>query len=194
MSKTDRRVRRTRKALHQALISLSLEKNYDTITVQEVLDRADVGRSTFYAHFQSKDELLMSGIDELRSTLSAAMQQARTSARRTENLIAFSRPMFEHVNEFRPVYYALARTQVFPLVRKQLVTLLNELIEKECRTELLNLKKSSGLPIELFVSQLSATFFTVLSWWLDRRIRISTAELDQHFRSLVVPTVNAMLV
>ena len=63
MNIPDRRVRRTQKSLHQALIALLLEKNYDTITVQEVLDRADVGRSTFYAHFQSKDELLMSGMD-----------------------------------------------------------------------------------------------------------------------------------
>src|SRR6266849_4806553 len=50
MRKEDRRVRRTRESLHKALISLALEKNYDSISVQEVLDRADVGRSTFYTH------------------------------------------------------------------------------------------------------------------------------------------------
>ncbi len=61
MGKEDRRVRRTRESLHKALISLALEKNYDSITVQEVLDRADVGRSTFYTHFQSMDELLSLG-------------------------------------------------------------------------------------------------------------------------------------
>jgi hypothetical protein len=56
MGKVDRRIRRTQKALHDALISLVFEKNYDSITVQEILDRADVGRATFYAHFESKDE------------------------------------------------------------------------------------------------------------------------------------------
>ncbi len=50
MDKPDRRVRRTRESLHKALISLALEKHYDSISVQEVLDRADVGRSTFYTH------------------------------------------------------------------------------------------------------------------------------------------------
>jgi len=54
VAKADRRVRRTREALHKALMSLALEKEYDAITVQEVLDRADIGRSTFYMHFQSK--------------------------------------------------------------------------------------------------------------------------------------------
>ena len=56
----DRRVRRTQELLHRALISLALEKNYDSITIQEILDRADIGRSTFYAHFKGRDELLIS--------------------------------------------------------------------------------------------------------------------------------------
>ncbi len=67
MANTDRRIRRTCKSLHEALISLLLEKNYDEITVQEILDRTDVGRSTFYAHFEGKDELLVSGIHDLRT-------------------------------------------------------------------------------------------------------------------------------
>ena len=61
--------------------------------------------------------------------------------------------MFDHVNDFRPVYYALVRAQVFPLVRQHLLGLLSELIERECRAELTKLKKSKvELPIELFVS------------------------------------------
>src|SRR5881628_2636842 len=80
MGKPDRRVRRTRESLHKALISLTLEKNYDSITVQEVLDRADVGRSTFYTHFQSMDQLLISGTHELRRTLHTALEKQRKSA------------------------------------------------------------------------------------------------------------------
>ena len=57
----DRRVQRTRRLLHKALMSQVLEKKYESITVQEILDVADVGRSTFYTHFQDKDELLVSG-------------------------------------------------------------------------------------------------------------------------------------
>ena len=57
----ERRVQRTRRLLHKALMSQVLEKKYESITVQEILDVADVGRSTFYTHFQDKDELLVSG-------------------------------------------------------------------------------------------------------------------------------------
>jgi AcrR family transcriptional regulator len=84
-----------------------LEKHYDSITVQEVLDRADVGRSTFYTHFQSMDELLISGTQELRKTLHAALENHRKSAKPRENVIAFSRAMFDHAYGYRNVYFAL---------------------------------------------------------------------------------------
>ena len=63
----DRRVQRTRRLLHKALMSRVLEKKYESITVQEILDRADVGRSTFYTHFQDKDELLVSGFENVKN-------------------------------------------------------------------------------------------------------------------------------
>lgn len=70
MSGNDRRVRRTRATLHRALIELMIERGYDRVTVQDVLDRADVGRSTFYAHYRSKDDLLVvSGTEYLRATI-----------------------------------------------------------------------------------------------------------------------------
>src|SRR6266705_7027751 len=84
MRKEDRRVRRTRESLHDALISLALEKNYDSITVQEILDRADVGRSTFYVHFSDKNELLISEMDNLREELSAAIERQRGTGERHE--------------------------------------------------------------------------------------------------------------
>ena len=59
----DRRVQRTRRLLHKALMTEVLDKKYESITVQEILDRADVGRSTFYTHFHDKDELLVSGFE-----------------------------------------------------------------------------------------------------------------------------------
>ena len=71
--KTDARVRRTRDALGDALIALMQEKPFDTITVQEVLDRAHVSRSTFYAHYSDKDDLLMSDAEEFFESLSMAL-------------------------------------------------------------------------------------------------------------------------
>src|SRR5262245_53483333 len=61
----DRRVQRTKTSLHDALIGLAIEKPYPSIAVKEILDRANVGRSTFYTHFRDKDDLLESGIHEV---------------------------------------------------------------------------------------------------------------------------------
>ena len=63
----DRRVRRTRALLRDALVTLILEKGYNAVTVQDIIDRANVGRSTFYAHFENKDKLLLSGFDDVRN-------------------------------------------------------------------------------------------------------------------------------
>lgn len=71
--RTDRRVRRTRRLLHRALIELMLERDYDRITVRDILARSDVGRSTFYAHFRDKDDLLrVTGAEYLRHAVATA--------------------------------------------------------------------------------------------------------------------------
>ena len=94
MKKTpDRRVQRTRRLLHKALMSCILEKKYESITVQEILNRADVGRSTFYVHFRDKDELLVSGFGELQSLLSPRRRLQRGfQANPTKGLLASVSP------------------------------------------------------------------------------------------------------
>ncbi|MEJ2354006.1 MAG: TetR/AcrR family transcriptional regulator, partial [Anaerolineales bacterium] len=67
--RVDRRVQRTRQLLNDALMSLIVEKGYDSITVQNIIDRANLGRSTFYAHYQDKDDLLLSGIEDVVHSL-----------------------------------------------------------------------------------------------------------------------------
>jgi AcrR family transcriptional regulator len=188
MSNLDRRVRRTRESLHKALISLVLEKRYETITVQEV------GRSTFYAHFEGIDKLLIWGVQDLRAALDAALQQRRQSAKRHESVVAFSRAMFEHASGYRNVYHALLNTRAWPLVRQVLQDILEELIRQECKAEIVKLKRAdSEVPVDLFVHYLTATFFAVLVWWMDRRSRLTPSQIDEIFRSLVLPTVHTVL-
>ena len=70
----DRRIQKTMHLLHEALGSLIREKPYDEIVVQEILDRANVGRSTFYMHFRDKDELLVSGIHDMLGSVHATLE------------------------------------------------------------------------------------------------------------------------
>lgn len=99
----DRRVRRTRALLHRALVELMVEGNYDRITVRDILERADVGRSTFYAHYRDKDDLLLrSSTDYLR----AAMSAAETGKESTE-LLAPVRTLFGLAVDNPEIYRAL---------------------------------------------------------------------------------------
>ncbi len=192
--KEDRRVRRTQKMLHRALISLVLEKSYDSITIQQILDRADIGRSTFYAHFKSRDELLISGIHDLRDTLESAIQRERSRSKPHEDVIGFSLMMFEHASEYREVYHALLNTHGWPIFRQRLEEMFDEIMRRECKAEIQKLKKAdSDVPVDLFVHYLVAGFFSVLTWWLGRRSRLTPFQINEIFRSLVLPTIDRVL-
>jgi len=103
----DRRVSRTRRVLHEALRSLILEKGDDRVTVQDVIDRADVGRATFYAHFRDKDDLLMSGFEEMRLSLRQQLAAPpRTEDTRAHDGLGFTRALFEHAAGHRREYRA----------------------------------------------------------------------------------------
>jgi AcrR family transcriptional regulator len=101
----DRRAARTRKALHRALMSLILRRGYEAVTVQDLIDEADVGRSTFYGHYTGKEDLLRNGFQILRKELAEAQHAAR--ARTVDEPLGFSLAMFEHAIGYRDVYLAL---------------------------------------------------------------------------------------
>src|SRR6202140_3209752 len=93
--KIDRRVRRTRDALGDALITLMQEKPFETITVQQVLDRAGIGRSTFYAHYRDKNDLFLSDLEDFLGSMSTLLLRQREAS----NRVAPVRELFAHVAE-----------------------------------------------------------------------------------------------
>jgi|ERR1035437_987561 hypothetical protein len=148
----------------------------------------------FLRSFQGLDELLVSGIQDLRLTLDSALQHGKKSAKRHEGVVAFSCAMFDHADGYRNVYHALLNTRAWPVVRERLQDVIEELIRRECKAEVEKLKKAtSDVPVDLFVHYLTATFFAVLMWWLDRRSRLTPSQIDEVFRSLVLPTVHTVL-
>jgi AcrR family transcriptional regulator len=104
--KTDRRVLRTRDTLGDALVALMQEKHFDQITVREVLDRAGVGRSTFYAHYRDKDDLFLSDVEDFLASVSTALKLHEPNGKRLLPV----REFFTHVREAREFYMALVRS------------------------------------------------------------------------------------
>ena len=185
----DRRVQRTRRLLHKALMSRVLEKKYESITVQEILDRADVGRSTFYTHFQGKDELLVSGFENVKNLLQSAQATGSGSVGKTyERIIGFSLAMFEHANEYRAVNRALLGSNAEAIVRRQIHAALAGVISQEVRREMQEGKRANyPVSAELLTHFLVSTYISVLTWWLKSRNPVPPEDINAAYRHLALP-------
>ncbi|MGK8511195.1 TetR/AcrR family transcriptional regulator [Nocardia asiatica] len=144
----DRRVRRTKALLHRALIELMVENAYDRITVRDILERADVGRSTFYAHYRDKDDLLLrSSTDYLRT----AMAAAQTGADAAE-LLAPVRTLFQLAARHPEIYRALLGRKSGAVLLRTTRVMVAQILAERLRDRL-------SMPEDEF-----ATTVTFLSW------------------------------
>jgi AcrR family transcriptional regulator len=190
----DRRVQRTRRLLHKTLMSLILEKKYESITVQEILDRADIGRSTFYMHFRDKDDLLFSGFEYLESFLESAQEHSATvSGKSYERVIGFSLPMFEHAREYRRVNRALLGSTAEVVVRRRIHSVLAGIVSRELKLELQS-RKLGSIPVssELLTHFLVSTFISVMTWWLNSKNPASPEDINVAYRHLVLPGLSSI--
>ena len=185
---TDRRVERTRGLLRGALASLIHEKPYDRIVVKEVLARANVGRSTFYAHFRDKDELLHSGIAEILRASAPATTAARSNPH--DRILWFSEPIFEHIEGHLNAPAARAKAKGQAIVHEHLERVLVELIVTGLKqVDRRHLTNERGIPLDLLAAYVASTFVLVLDWWVESKDRLSASEVNKLFRALVVPTL-----
>src|ERR1700730_5840095 len=102
----DRRVQRTRQLLEQALLELIEEQNYESITVQQITDRANMGRATFYLHYREKEQLLLTTVQKLQEDLAQRLEPLRPPDLRTEKQ-TLSEKIFQHVAQYRHLYQGL---------------------------------------------------------------------------------------
>jgi AcrR family transcriptional regulator len=189
----DRRIQKTRKSLSAALMSLMREKSYESISVQEILDRANIGRSTFYSHFRDKNELLVDGLQGLREFLRSAQEaEASKSGHSYEKVIGFSLAMFEHAHDHKDVFLSLVNGQGWTIVSKNLEEIIVQLMKKEAKP-LYNKTSASGIPFDLFIDFLGATFIAVITWWSQYKKPLAPAEINALFRALVIPTLTDSL-
>lgn len=121
----DRRIERTQQLLRGALRSLIQEKGFEALTVQEIIDRANIGRATFYSHFDNKDDLLASGFEDLRASLKTRQRDAFSRGHTIEDRVfGFSQEVFAHTNEYREAFRAMVGQRSGAVVQRLLHKLL----------------------------------------------------------------------
>ena len=188
----DRRIQKTLKLLHEALFSLIHGKSYDSIAVKEILDRANVGRSTFYMHFRDKDDLLVSGMHDMLGSVKPAVSPS--SAKLYEKVISFSLPIFEHIREQQGIGEAMIGTRGRAIIHEHLKKVLAERIADDVRRDFQGRwKRPDQMPGDLFVQYVASTFILVLNWWVESRSQLPPKEVNDLFRSLILPTLAANL-
>ncbi len=189
---TDRRVRRTRELLRSALLSLVQEKGYDRITVQDILDRADIGRSTFYAHYRDKDDLLRAGFEDIRAALTAERDAAEKGAGRK---VEFLQPMlvvFQHVGRHRSFWEPLSRKGGADLVTRILRESISDLVREHFRSQFPGLERNQP-QVEAAMQFVTGACMGLLTWWLDNDVPYSAEELHSTFRRLATQGVRRVL-
>ena len=177
--KPDGRVARTRDRLGDAMIALILEKPFDSITVQEVLDRAGVGRSTFYAHYKDKDDVLITQVDEFFADVS---MQIADSGEPSERLVPV-REFLHHLAAAGPLLAAFAASGRL----QDIWDLAEAHFARGIEHRLATLPRAAGIdPAERAVraSALAGSFLSLLRWWLDHDRPRTPEEMDALFHRM----------
>jgi AcrR family transcriptional regulator len=189
MSKKDRRVQRTQQLLEAALLSLMKEKEFEAISVQEIIDRANVGRATFYAHYDNKEDLLESGFDGLRATLRERQCEAQSRGGTVDKrLFAFSYHLLAHANEHRDIFPAMISKRGGALIQHLLRHLVVTLVREDLKAS--GLKPGMGpVPEEAIVQLIAGGLFGLMMWWLGGKMRLSVGEVNETFQRFAIPVV-----
>jgi AcrR family transcriptional regulator len=184
----DRRVARSRAMLGQALLSLIVKKSYDAITVEDICETANVGRSTFYAHFTSKDDLKRSGLEHLRQELVDRQRSAASSADKARGL-GFSLTMFEHARDHIHLYRALIGNRGGAIALGAVRQILCDCVRRELAAT--GDKIPKDIPREFIIQYIVGAYMAVLTWWLDGGAKLPPARIDAMFRRLATDGIES---
>ena len=175
----DARVRKTRDALGDALVALMQELPFESITVQHVLDRAKVGRSTFYSHYSDKDDLLMSGAEEFFEAISFALSVHGDKSDRVFPV----RELFEHLQDAREFYSALVKSGKLnanlEMAQGQFARGIERRLAELPRGEAIAAAHRSAIAFAQ-----AGALLSLLSWWIDRGMKETPQDMDQLFHRM----------
>ncbi len=184
----DRRTIKTISALRTALIGLILEKRYDAITVQDIIDRANVGRSTFYTHFRDKEDVLVGDWKRFLNHLVENIDLEQAGRGRFVPV----REFMLHLKEFHAFYRALVRSGKDERLFSLGTAYLADGIEAKIVTAT-GQKDPPSVPPAVCANFLAIQIFALVKWWLDRNMPYSPEEMDKMFHRLVAPGVVSTL-
>lgn len=186
----DRRQQKTRAAIFSAFGKLLSKRNYNKITVQEIIDEANIGRSTFYAHFETKDDLLKALCEELFGhIIDSALDCTHThglysNASAPESIFCH---LLQHLQENDNNILELLSCESNDIFLRYFKSCLNELIQTQFGDSIM--QNSNGVPADFFINHISGSFVEMVLWWINGGLKYKPEQLEQYFRYVLKPVI-----
>ncbi len=176
MITTDRRVKRTEKLLMDALIRLSLERGYDTLTIKDITDQADVAYSTFFRHYPDKPALLAAMVGETVTTLRNLIRQLPEDTPEEEG-----RVLFQHINEHEALYRAILSSRDSKDVMQPVL--------EEIQQDLITHYQAYGpaaIPLDVAANHVVTAIIALVNWWLKHGKPYSIEQMGTIYSELII--------
>lgn len=186
-TKLDRRVVRTRRALREALLSLILEKGYDAVTIEDITERADLGRTTFYLHYRDKEDLLLESIaaltEELRKeVVMASLQQWNLIGGDQAPILEVFRHAAENATLYRIILQGQGATKTASLLSSIIADAVLEFIDM--RSKQVKRKFHPQVPLNVFAHYFAGSMLGLLTWWLEQDMPYAPEEMTDMFQKM----------
>jgi AcrR family transcriptional regulator len=190
----DRRTNRTRRALREALLELILEKGFEAVTVEDITDRADLGRTTFYLHYKDKEDLLLENarqlVDDLISRLSGVPLSAWNLGPHASHVeLEAGNPIlltFQHIANNASLYRVILRGEGSYTSTRRLRQIIVEATHKI--VQLISAKDElvfePRMPLDMFLNYLAGAWIGIVYWWLENDLPCPAEEMARQFQQL----------
>jgi AcrR family transcriptional regulator len=185
----DRRIQRTRRELREALFALILERGYEAITVLDITERANLGRTTFYLHYHEKEELLVEGVKELLNELRQGVEpeQAEICTYYTRSV-----RIFEHVARHHRLYQALFGDAGPPGIAPLWKTYFAELFQRRVLSPF-HSGESASVKHDLLAAHAAGSLMSFIDYWLRHELSPSAEEMGDLYWRLISTSINDVL-
>lgn len=179
MERTDRRVARTHRLLGQALLELIQEQSFDSITIRDITDRADIGYATFFRHYDGKEDLLAEQLEAIIRQIEALAGEHSDDYFQREGAL-----FFEHARDNQLLYRGLlggqVNAQVIRRLRDAMITVIRPHLEG-------HLEESQLLiPLDLATNHIAASALEMLAWWLENDMPHSPDDMGRYYEKLII--------
>lgn len=184
----DRRQEKTRDAIFAAFTTLLSQKNYNQISVQDIIDTADIGRTTFYAHFETKDYLLKDPCEELFGhIIDTAMGLPHghyhySCGSKTDSVFLH---LLRHLQENDRNILELLSSRNNEIFLRYFKSNLKKLIVIQYAEK--GLLKNKTLPADYLVNHISSSFVETVDWWISQNMKKTPEEITNYFLAVIEP-------